>query len=321
MVIGLLLVLRLHLVPALLSALLVHELVHALAPRIAFRGMAGSRARLLTVGLIATVVIGALVALTLLGIAFFRAEVGPGNFMVRLADVIEQSSRSLPAWIRALLPADPESLPALVIGWTREHAQQVQQLGRSIGVGFGHLLVGGVIGAMVCIREARGADRRTSPVAEQLAARLSLLARVFRRVVFAQTKISAVNTILTAGYLYFVLPALGVHLSLRKTTVILTFIAGLLPIIGNLISNTFIVLVSLSVSFGTAAGSLAFLLLLHKLEYFLNARIVGQQIKASAWELLCAMLVADAAFGVAGLIAAPIFYAYIKDELKAIGWL
>ncbi len=59
----------------------------------------------------------------------------------------------------------------------------------------------------------------------------------------------------------------------------------------------------------------------HKFEYFLNARIVGQQIKASAWELLCAMLVADAAFGVSGLIAAPIFYAYIKDELKAIGWL
>jgi predicted PurR-regulated permease PerM len=98
-------------------------------------------------------------------------------------------------------------------------------------------------------------------------------------------------------------------------------VAGLLPIVGNLISNTVIVLASLSMSFLTAAGSLVFLVILHKLEYFLNARIVGHQINASAWELLCAMLVGEAAFGAPGLIAAPIFYAYIKDELKAIGWL
>jgi predicted PurR-regulated permease PerM len=321
-VLGLWLTLRLHLVPALLSGLLVYELVHALAPRISFGGMRGSSARLLTVGLIAAIVIGALVALTLLGIAFLRSEVaGPGTFMVRLADVIARSGESLPAWLRAQLPADPESLRVMFVDWAREHVQEVQQVGRSVGVGFGHLLFGAIIGALICVREARGDDRPRTRVGEHLTARLSLLARVFRRVVFAQIKISALNTLLTAGYLYFILPALGVHLPLRKTMILVTFVAGLLPIIGNLISNTFIVLVSLSISFATAAGSLIFLLVLHKLEYFLNARIVGHQIKASAWELLCAMLVAEAAFGLPGLVAAPIFYAYIKDELKAIGWL
>ena len=34
-----------------------------------------------------------------------------------------------------------------------------------------------------------------------------------------------------------------------------------------------------------------------------------------AWELLLAMLVMEAAFGISGLIAAPIYYAYLKDEL------
>jgi predicted PurR-regulated permease PerM len=97
-----------------------------------------------------------------------------------------------------------------------------------------------------------------------------------------------------------------------------TFFAGLLPIIGNLSSNSVIVIVSLSSSFAIFVGSLAFLILVHKLEYFLNARIVGGEIKASAWELLCAMLVFEAAFGLQGLIAAPIFYAYVKAELSQL---
>ena len=90
-------------------------------------------------------------------------------------------------------------------------------------------------------------------------------------------------------------------------------------LVRRLISNSVIVIVSLSHSFSAAAGSLVFLVVVHKLEYFLNARIVGQEIKASAWELLCAMLVMEAAFGLPGLVAAPIFYAYLKTELKTIG--
>ena len=98
-----------------------------------------------------------------------------------------------------------------------------------------------------------------------------------------------------------------------------TFIVGLLPIIGNLISNTVIVLVSFSVSPATAVASLAFLIIIHKLEYFVNARIIGARIKARAWELLVAMLVMDAWFGIPGLIASPIYYAYGKDELTKRG--
>jgi predicted PurR-regulated permease PerM len=53
------------------------------------------------------------------------------------------------------------------------------------------------------------------------------------------------------------------------------------------------------------------------LEYFLNARIVSSRINARAWELLLAMIVLEAAFGIAGLITAPIYHAYIKNELSA----
>jgi predicted PurR-regulated permease PerM len=65
-----------------------------------------------------------------------------------------------------------------------------------------------------------------------------------------------------------------------------------------------------------ALGSLTYLVVIHKLEYFLNARLVGTQIRARSWELLLAMLLMEAMFGIAGLIAAPIYYAYLKDELS-----
>ena len=75
-------------------------------------------------------------------------------------------------------------------------------------------------------------------------------------------------------------------------------------------------IISLSHSLQVAIGSLGFLIVIHKLEYFVNARIIGGQIKARAWELLIAMVTMEAAFGAQGVIAAPIFYAYIKKELS-----
>jgi predicted PurR-regulated permease PerM len=100
---------------------------------------------------------------------------------------------------------------------------------------------------------------------------------------------------------------------------VITFVAGLLPIVGNLISNTAIFVVSLSQSLFVAMISLGYLIVIHKLEYFLNARIIGGHIRARAWEMLLAMVVLEAAFGIAGVVAAPIYYAYMKDELREKG--
>jgi predicted PurR-regulated permease PerM len=99
----------------------------------------------------------------------------------------------------------------------------------------------------------------------------------------------------------------------------LTFVVGLIPIIGNLLSNTAIVIVCLSNGIPVAIASLVFLIVIHKLEYFLNARIIGSHINARAWEMLIAMLVMEAAFGITGLIAAPIIYAYYKEEMREKG--
>ena len=202
--------------------------------------------------------------------------------------------------------------------WLRSNADSLQLAGRGIGRTLVHVLMGMIIGALLSMQKAAKPHERRQ-LTEEIARHAARLATAFQRVVFAQFYISLINTFFTWLYLDVVLRLFGVDLPLVKILVALTFIVGLLPIIGNLISNTAIVVVCLSQGVAVAAGSLVYLVVIHKLEYFLNARIIGSHIKARAWELLIAMLVMEAAFGITGLIAAPIFYAYFKEELRVKG--
>jgi predicted PurR-regulated permease PerM len=177
-----------------------------------------------------------------------------------------------------------------------------------------------ILGAVIALQSVPEPGQ-LKPLAGALLIRVQRFVEAFRNIVFAQIKISLLNTTFTGIFLMGVLPLFDVHLPLTKTLILITFVAGLLPVVGNLISNTAIFVVGLSMSIWVALGALAYLIVIHKVEYFLNARIVGGQIKARAWELLLVMLVFEAAFGIAGLVAAPVYYAYLKSELKAQGWV
>jgi predicted PurR-regulated permease PerM len=183
---------------------------------------------------------------------------------------------------------------------------------------FAHVLIGMVVGAMSALYDTTE-PKNYKPLAEALHARVVALALSFEQIVFAQVRIAAINAVFTGLFLYIALPLAGVQLPLKKTMIAVTFVAGLLPVIGNLISNTVLVVVGLSHSLHTAVASLIFLVTIHKLEYFLNAKIIGHHIDARAWELLAAMLVMEAIFGVPGVIAAPVLYAYLKRELSDKG--
>ncbi|MEO8039442.1 MAG: hypothetical protein ABI794_11765 [Betaproteobacteria bacterium] len=315
--IALFLVVHLHLLPALLGGLLAYELVHVLARRLQLVQLRGHRAKVVAVGLLGVLVVTALTAIVLGVIAFFRSDMGNiGTLLTKMADILDSARDKLPLWVATHVPENATDLRMNLTDWLREHSSEVQTIGKEAGRAFAHILIGMVIGAMVSLREVRAADG-LGPLARALAQRADRLGNAFRRIVFAQLRISALNTALTALYLFAVLPSCGIKLPLIKTMIAVTFIAGLLPVIGNLISNTVIVVVSLSYSLNAAIGSLVFLVLIHKLEYFVNARIVGTQIRASAWELLLAMLAMEAAFGIPGVVAAPIYYAYLKDELSS----
>lgn len=311
---ALILVLVLHLLPALLAGLLVYELVHLTAPLLA-RSLSGRRAKQAVVAVLATIVVGVTVLAAALSIGFFRSDSGSLAVLAqRMAEILENSRQSMPEWLIGALPDSVEGIKTAIVLWLREHAAQVQTVGKEAGLAMAHVLIGLIIGALLALRDI-GDQRTTLPLAEALTARARRLGDAFRRIVFAQVRISAINTGLTALYLAALLPAFGVHLPLTKTLIAVTFVAGLLPVIGNLISNTVIVIVSLAHSPHIALASLSFLVVVHKFEYFLNARIVGARISSQSWELLLAMLVMEAAFGLPGVVAAPIYYAYLKQEL------
>jgi predicted PurR-regulated permease PerM len=97
-------------------------------------------------------------------------------------------------------------------------------------------------------------------------------------------------------------------------------VASLVPVVGNLASNAAIVVWSLTQGAVTVL-SLVFLVAIHKLEYLLNAQSVGRRICARAFEWLAIRLLVEATFGPAGLIMAPLIYAYPRAELREVGWL
>jgi predicted PurR-regulated permease PerM len=316
--IALVLILWLHLTAALLAGLLVYELVDLMKPAIK-RRTTDRRKTFIAVTALAGIVVTLMAAAIIGAIAFFNSDAGSvPALLAKMADILSSSRAMMPEWLARELPVNPEDLKEAAGQWMRDHLDTVQLAGVEALRELVYVLLGLVLGALIALNAALPEEPQ-GVLATALLGRIVKLGTAFRRVVFAQVRIALLNTLFTGVYLTLVLPLFGVDLPLKKTLIAVTFIAGLLPVLGNLISNTAIVIVSLSYSPQAAIASLLFLVTIHKLEYFLNARIVGRRIESRAWELLVAMLVMEAAFGVHGLIAAPIFYAYLKDELTERG--
>jgi len=134
----------------------------------------------------------------------------------------------------------------------------------------------------------------------------------FTTVMGAQVVIAAINTVLTVIGLF----AIGVPYV--PVLAGLTFLWGLVPIVGNLVSGTIIVGMALSVSPTKALVALGFLLFIHKLEYFLNTRIVGQRIRTPFWLTMVGLVLGERLMGVPGMILAPVILNYIKLEASKL---
>jgi len=144
----------------------------------------------------------------------------------------------------------------------------------------------------------------------EIAERFSTLYRSFATVMGAQIVISAINTALTAAFL------LWNDFPYAKVIIGATFLCGLLPIVGNLISNTLIVGVGFTISPKMALFALIFLVVLHKTEYFLNSKIIGDRIRNPMWMTLLGLVLGEKLMGIPGMILAPVILHYIKVEAK-----
>lgn len=133
-----------------------------------------------------------------------------------------------------------------------------------------------------------------------------LLNRSFQTVIGAQIIISIINTVITALFAY------EVHLPHPMLVIFITFFCGLLPVVGNLVSNTVIICIGFTVSPQLAFYSLIFLVVVHKLEYFLNSKIIGGRIENPFWLTLIGLVVGERILGITGIIFAPVVLHFIK---------
>lgn len=320
---GLLFVLMQHLVSAVIVGLTLYLVLDRVSMR--FHGRM-SRGVVRPLALLVVTTSAAVLLVTGVALLVMMLRRGSGNvpeMMEQMAEILGSVRLWLGGVGRQFIPevmTDAEEFKVIAQAWLKTHAQTLRAGSVWLGVGLVHVIMGGLLAILVFFRHVTQHDHANrGPLARHLVEKVDRLAHAFGRVAMAQVKISGVNTTLTALYLLVVLPLFGIHVPFATTLVVVTFLCGLIPVLGNLISNTVITILSMGVSIGTAVASLTYLVFIHKLEYLINSRIVGGETDSQAWEILLAIIIGETAFGVGGVVLAPIIYTFVKRDLRDRG--
>ena len=241
-----------------------------------------------------------------------------------LPEAAEHSIPSASAWAEAReipLPfTDFESLKALLINSLKEEAHYLSDVARNTGTALVFILIGIVAAISLFFNSQLDLYRRTHPtrnnlysvLSKQISARFRDFYYSFSTVMGAQITISLINTFLTALFVVIV------RLPYAPLVIAVTFLCGLLPIVGNLISNVIIVCLAFTISFKVALIALGFLIAIHKLEYFLNSKIIGDRIRNPIWLTLLALIIGERLMGIPGMVLAPVVLNYLRLELSKV---
>src|SRR5215510_1001390 len=268
-----------------------------------------------------TLFIIAVTGLAAAGVYFTRAAI------LALLDVADTSIPSASAWAQKRqidLPfSDFEGLRQLVMNALGEEAnylRNVANVAKATTTNLVFSILGIVAAASLFFKTGLDPYRGTHRVknnlysicCEEIARRFRDFYRSFATVMGAQIMISLINTVLTATFL------LVVHMPHAPLLIAATFLCGLVPIVGNLVSNMIIVFVALTVSLKLAIGALVFLVAIHKLEYLLNSKIIGDRIRNPVWLTLIALIIGERLMGDTGLILAPVVLNYLRVEMLTV---
>jgi len=268
-----------------------------------------------------TLFIIAVSGLAAAGVYFTRAAI------LALPDVADTSIPSASAWAQKRqidLPfSDFESLRQVVIAMLGEEAnylRNVANVAKATTTNLVFSILGIVAAASLFFKTGLDPYRGTHRVknnlysicCDQVSRRFRDFYRSFATVMGAQITISLINTALTAIFL------MAVHMPHTGLLIGVTFLCGLVPIVGNLLSNTIILFVALTVSLKLAISALIFLIVIHKLEYLLNSKIIGDRIRNPVWLTLIALILGERLMGIPGLVLAPVVLNYLRVEMLTV---
>jgi predicted PurR-regulated permease PerM len=244
-----------------------------------------------------------------------------------LPEMADSSIPSASAWAQARqieLPfTDFESLRALIVDTIKEEAHYMQNVAHFAGSTTAMLvfILIGIVAAASLFFNSRldlypdmhaVKNNLYSALSDEIATRFRGFYESFATVMGAQMTISLINTLLTAIFV------LIIRLPNAALVIPITFLCGLVPIVGNLVSNTIIVFLAFTMSLKTALVALVFLIAIHKLEYFLNSKIIGDRIRNPVWLTLLALIIGERLMGIPGMILAPVVLNYLRVEMSKI---
>lgn len=258
-----------------------------------------------------------IIAVMLIGYGLFYFSRQAAVALPRIAET------TIPAVVEAAerngveLPfTDYASLKTLALAEAKEKLANLGHYARAAVFEFVQLLIGLVVAASMFLNARWISDNDPDmakdslyvTVVRELGIRFRLFYQSFATVIGAQIIISAINTAFTSVFLIWN------KFPYAMVLIGLTFLSGLVPIVGNLLSNTLIVGVAFTISPKMALLSLVFLIVIHKGEYFLNSKIIGDRIKNPMWLTLIGIVVGEKLMGIPGIILAPIVLHYVKAE-------
>ena len=211
--------------------------------------------------------------------------------------------------------SDLDSLKAAIVDVVQNEFLFVGNFARAATTQLAFVLIGIVVAVSLFLNPGieKSSDKPKSPnlftaTTDEIKIRFRSFYQSFETVMGAQIRISTINTLLTTVFV------LAVSLKYGTFVIGLTFLCGLLPIVGNVISNAIIVGIAITMSPRLAIVALIFLVAVHKLEYFLNSKIIGDRIKNPVWLTLLALIIGERIMGIPGMILAPVVLNYIKVE-------
>ncbi len=269
-------------------------------------------------------VVALLLFFVVMGLGFYGFVMFIKNAIDGLPEIAEKSIPKMLAFAQhnaIELPfEDVESLKALTIDTVRHQMRYLGNFAKLATKEFVFLLIGIVVACSLFFNPTldlekgrhRVSNNLYSLTCDQIVRRFHTFYFSFETVMGAQVIIAMINTAFTAVF------TLAVDLPYAPIIIGVTFLCGLLPIIGNIISNTVITGIAFTISPNLAITALAFLIILHKLEYFLNSKIIGNRIKNPVWLTLLGLILGERLMGVPGIILAPVVLHFIKMESSQV---
>ncbi len=307
-------VMKIGLLPALIAGMITFLMMRGAETFISNYLNLGNKSRFIATIFISLLIIGVLTLLSMYSISWlYKTVSNPETIVNETTAVLDKTIKDLPPNISEFFPQDIQKLKQNLIEFTHENIALLRDFSRGATHTLITMILGMIIGIMIAASDFLKTEK---PLLLSIREKTNNLVMSFKHVMVAQAGIAGFNAVMTSIFLFVAMPLFGVDFPFAKTIVTLTFVIGLIPIIGNIIVNVIVLVIGLSVSPYVGLSALGYLIFIHKFEYFLNAKIIGSRIEAKAFELLIAMLLMESVFGVIGLIAAPILYCYIKQELK-----